>query len=145
MTQEEKDLLLQDLCGRLPYNVRMLEIEPTNNIKLELYLSSITSQGTCCVSTNDGGIMCSSIDAFKPYLFPLSSMSEEQREEFLNIQSEERKILLDALIKYRYEKEDKIPIIPFPKQIDWLNKNHFDYRGLISMGLAIDCTNLNIY
>lgn len=85
------------------------------------------------------------VEYCKPYLFPLSSMTEEQRNEFLNIQSEERKILFDALVKYRYEKEDKIPIIPSQKHIDWLNKNKFDYRGLIPMGLAIDATHLNVY
>jgi hypothetical protein len=72
-------------------------------------------------------------------------MTDEQRKEFLNIQSEERKILFDALVKYRYEKEDKIPIIPSQKHIDWLNAHHFDYRGLIKKCLAIDCTNLKIY
>ena len=123
MTQEEKDLLLQDLCSRLPYNVRMLEIEPTNNIKLELYLSSITSQGTCCVSTNDGGIMCSSIDAFKPYLFPMSSMTDAQKTEW-------------AYIDYYADHHEAV---------NWCNKNHLDYRGLIPLGLAIDATRLNIY
>ena len=92
-----------------------------------------------------GGYEYVDVEHYKPYLYPLSSMTEEQRKEFLNIQSEERKILTDALVKYRYEKEDNIPIIPFQKHIDWLNKNHFDYRGLIEKGLAIDATGLNIY
>ena len=75
----------------------------------------------------------------------MSSMTEEQREEFLNIQAEERKILFDALIEYRYGKRDKKPVIAPYKQIEWLNKNNFDYRGLIPMGLANDATGKNIY
>ena len=95
MTQEEKELLIIDLCGRLPYGA-IVEIE---GIKYVL-------------QPNDISDMMQYVITIKPYLFPLESMSEEQRKEFLNIQSEERKILFDALVKYRYEKEDKIPIIP---------------------------------
>lgn len=145
MTQEDKDLLLRDLCCRLLYRVRMFEIESINDIQSHLTLYSITNKESVICITPSGGIIGSSIDAFKPYLFPISSMTEEQREEFLNIQTEERQILLNALIEYKSGKYDKIPIIAPYKQIDWLNKNHFDYRGLIERGLAIDCTNLNIY
>ena len=112
------------------YNLTLVDIEDN-----EVYLTAYEPYTNKYVE----------IETVKPYLFPISSMTEKQREEFLNIQSEERKILLDALIKYRYEKEDKIPIIPPQKQIDWLNANNFDYRGLIPMGLAIDATGLNIY
>ena len=66
----------------------------------------------------------------KPYLFHLSSMTEEQKEEY--------KQFLEDIDGYVYS----IDCVP---QIDWLNKNHFDYRGLIEKGLAIDATNLNIY
>lgn len=130
MTQEDKDLLLKDLCGRIPYGVRMLELDPINNIELELYLNNVSLEGSCCVNTKDDGIICSSIDAFKPYLFPLSSMTEKQKEEY--------KQFLEDIDGYAYS----IDCIP---QIDWLNKNNFDYRGLIPMGLANDATGLNIY
>lgn len=138
MTQEEKQLLLIDLCSRLPYKVKIQGINSDNETVVEELFT---------IGIEEDIFDCNMIEyvSVKPYLFPLSSMTEEQREEFLNIQSEERKILFDALVKYRYEKEDNIPIIPSPKHIDWLNKNHFDYRGLIPMGLALDCTNLNIY
>lgn len=145
MTQEDKELLFIDLCGRIPYKVRMFEIEPINDIQSNLTLYSITNKASVICITPSGGVIGSSIDAFKPYLFPISSMTEEQREEFLNIQTEERQILLNALIEYKSGKYDKIPIIAPYKQIEWLNKNHFDYRGLIEKGLAIDATNLNIY
>jgi hypothetical protein len=145
MTPEEKDLLLKDLCARLPYGVKCnvgddkpytlsrIEIDDKNGFLLDFK------------EKKDGLDMQVYLSEVKPYLFPLSSMTEEQRNEFLNIQSEERKILFDALVKYRYEKEDKIPIIPSQKHIDWLTKNNFDYRGLIEIGLANDATGLNIY
>lgn len=63
-------------------------------------------------------------DEIKPYLFPLSSMTEEQENQY-------REVIASSLNHYEV--------------YDWLNKNHFDYRGLIPMGLANDCTNLNIY
>ena len=131
MEQEDKELLLRDLCARLPYGVKV----KTNNI-------NILKLGT---HTRVGEYVTDVTEPCKPYLFPISSMTEEQREEFLNIQTEERQILLNALIEYKSGKYDKIPIIAPYKQIEWLNKNHFDYRGLIEKGLAIDCTNLNIY
>ena len=145
MTREDKELLIRDLCDRLPYQVRMFEIEPINDIQSHLTLYSISNKESVMCITPSGGIIGSSVDAFKPYLFPLSSMTEEQREEFLNIQTEERQILLNALIEYKSGKYDKIPIIAPYKQIEWLNKNHFDYRGLIEKGLAIDATDKNIY
>ena len=145
MNDKDKELLFIDLCGRIPYKVRMFEIEPINDIQSNLTLLSITNKESVICITPSGGVIGSSIDAFKPYLFPLSSMTEEQREEFLNIQTEERQILLNALIEYKSGKYDKIPIIAPYKQIEWLNKNHFDYRGLIEKGLAIDATNLNVY
>ena len=65
--------------------------------------------------------MCNISSPYLPYLFPLSSMTEKQ------------KIELTCIIDSDYA------------QIDWYNKNHFDFRGLIEKGLAIDATNLNIY
>ena len=141
MTQEEKELLLKDLCARLPYGVRIgykcghiYELRSVLKCGMVLIADIITNE---CIST------C--IENIGPYLFPMSSMTEEQREEFLNIQVEERKILFDALIEYRYGKRDKKPVIAPYKQIEWLNKNNFDYRGLIPMGLANDATGKNIY
>ena len=145
MNEQYRELLFIDLCGRIPYKVRMFEIEPINDIQSNLTLQSISNKASVICITPSGGVIGSSIDAFKPYLFPLSSMTEEQREEFLNIQTEERQILLNALIEYKSGKYDKIPIIAPYKQIEWLNKNHFDYRGLIEKSLALDATNLNIY
>ena len=73
-------------------------------------------------TTKDGSIYS---NEYKPYLFPLSSMTEEQKKEWLYTLSSDYNITYDT--------------------VDWLNKNHFDYRGLIEKGLAIDATGLNIY
>lgn len=144
MKQEEKELLLQDLCARLPYGVYGNYLNSDGSLSDDKLLKrvKIGYHDLICADGRDGMVLNGFL---KPYLFPISSMTEEQREEFLNIQTEERQILLNALIEYKSGKYDKIPIIAPYKQIDWLNKNHFDYRGLIERGLAIDATNLNIY
>ena len=121
MTQEEKNLLIKDLCGRLPYGVKVQSYNDRYDIETIETLQEIDSDGY--ISTFE----CETLKCIaKPYLFPMSSMTEEQREEFLNIQAEERKILFDALIEYRYGKRDKKPVIAPYKQIEWLNKNNFD-------------------
>lgn len=126
MTQKDKELLLQDLCGRLPYGIKV----KTNNI-------NILKLGT---HTRVGEYVTDVIEPCKPYLFPLSSMTEEQKyicpigvgnlETFIEKESwAYLELSFDSILRF----------------IDWLNKNHFDYRGLIEKGLAIDCTNLNTY
>lgn len=123
MTKEEKDLLLKDLCGRLPYGVKAEkytirmdgEIVPHANIET-VTVKDLIAQKDC-----PGYII-------KPYLLPLSSMTEEQKDEF------DRLYTYDALI-----------VEPQWELIDFCNKHHLDYRGLIPMGLANDATNLNIY
>ena len=151
MTQDQKDLLLKDLCARLPYGVivNVKGFDYDYNSKLtQIY------NGVGCsiqVTTN----MPYDIEQVKPYLFPLSSMSEEQKEEYYSLAD-------DVTIKpgqgsYFGIKIHciKLGISDNPHEgvwddvdldaIDWLNKNHFDYRGLIPMGLANDATGLNIY
>ena len=147
LLNSDKELLLKDLCARLPYGVKVGTTDndgSLENVWDTLWFNIFTEDVKLTHSIEDADKIID-ISETKPYLFPLSSMTEEQREEFLNIQTEERQILLNALIEYKSGKYDKIPIIAPYKQIEWLNKNHFDYRGLIERGLAIDCTNLNIY
>lgn len=115
MTQENKELLLEDLCARLPYGLKY----------------NYGGYDGCDYTMNR--IDCNEVDcAFpienvKPYLFPLSSMTEEEKlmYEGLMIGIDNISYMLDV--------------------IDWLNSHHFDYRGLIEKGLAIDATGLNIY
>ena len=86
------------------------------------------------------GFMATSLGSIKPYLFPLSSMTEEQKNEYYNLcieEEREKRELGEWVTKVYYHNTIE--------SIDWLNKNHFDYRGLIEKGLAIDATGLNIY
>ena len=85
------------------------------------------------------------IEYFKPYLFPLSSMTEEQKEELKDLISQETNILIEQL------KNDDCGIdcgkyhFHSTLELEWLLKNQFDFRGLIEKGLALDATGLNIY
>ena len=119
MTQEDKELLLQDLCVRLPFKVKI-----SVNDKIELL------QGINILDNvvEYGSFLSSNIEEVKPYLFPMSSMTEEQEEEYNDLNC--------------YE------LGWFPhteKALDYLIKNNFDYRELIDEGLAIDATVLDIY
>ena len=127
MTQENKELLLKDLCARLPYNV-ICQVEFKENGKYNskvMLLSGIFTDEA--YFTTKGGSIYS--NEYKPYLFPLSSMTEEQKQEYQHITE-----------RWMYDSSYSIS-----DSIDWLNAHHFDYRNLIQMNLAIDATGLNIY
>lgn len=125
MTQEQKDLLLKDLCSRLPYGVKC---ENHNHVygKNIFKVTDIRDNGYICGIINNRNYWAV-FDPLelKPYLFPLSSMPEKQQ------------IELTKFVANGISGENII--------YDWYNKNHFDYRNLIDKNLAIDCTNLNIY
>lgn len=127
MDTKNKELLLKDLSARLPYGVK---IELTWWVMGEgTYINASLEPDHIeqLLNDEDGDI------EIKPYLRPMSSMTEEEVEEYRNIDNRSYSCPMD----YAH--------IPASERIDWLNKNHFDYRGLIPMGLAIDATNLNIY
>lgn len=132
MTKEEKDLLIKDLSARLPYGVKihilswnedMMEFEDKAD---ELY--SINKDEYIRTVNEDYEF---EINDIKPYLLPLSSMTEEEKEEYRNIDNRSYSCPID----YAH--------IPSSDRIDWLNKKMFDYRGLIPMGLAIAVTKEN--
>ena len=123
MTQENKELLLNDLCSRLVYGVKCCV---KNNHKISGDLVGIVGENVYIYSS---GHAIFSISDIKPYLFPLSSMTDEQKQEYQYITE-----------RWMYDSSYSIG-----DSSDWLNKNHFDYRGLIEKGLAIDATGLNIY
>lgn len=133
MTQEHEDLLLKDLCARLPYGVI-------------LNCCEIVSEPLTLISYK--GLVNNDYDIYevKPYLFPLSSMTKEQ-ESYLYFNTKFRINMFSDLVVKVSEDDNYCytDIIDYVFLIDWLNKNHFDYRGLIPMGLAIDATGLNIY
>lgn len=146
MTQEQKDLkglLLKDLCGRLPYGVKA---RVYNHWRDEFQEETITIENLHQL------IKTFSIGDIKPYLFPLSSMTEEQCEELRNLIYEHFTLDEESNEGIRFKTYgdilvwlDERPINDCYFIFDYFNKNHFDYRGLFHKGLAIDCTNLNIY
>lgn len=143
MTSKEKELLLKDLYARTPYGVK-LQVMSWDDETMEYVdkadtLYSINGDGYIRTSTEDQDY---DIEDVKPYLFPISSITKEQRNEFPFELS-----LLNAFINgYISLFEDgELTVDDIIRMIDCLNRNHIDYRGLIPMGLAKDATGLNIY
>lgn len=133
-TQEE-DILLKDLSTRLPYGVK---VQLSTN---EVGILHQIAKRTCTVFITPSDFFDVSINDIKPYLFPSSSITKDQMIELSNI-SNAIHIYPDTEIVVSRARENLLQFVPV---FDWLNKNHFDYRGLISKRLAIDATNLNIY
>lgn len=123
MTQEEKQLLLTDLCSRLPYFENWIQYEGKDYI-VTGYGHGRVSLLPSLFSSSVGP--CPLIEEVKPYLRPLSSMTEEEKKEY-------DKFYFIApgqhLAVFRENCE---------RRTDWLNAHHFDYRGLIPMGLALE-------
>lgn len=107
MIKESKDLLLHDLCARIPYGFVIHRY--SDNVDITVDSIAIFSHF----------LEYSEDEEFKPYLRPMSSMTEEE------------KIYYQAFFNYDG--------VEYPEEyIDWLNKHHFDYRGLIEKGLALE-------
>lgn len=134
MTQEHKELLFKDLCARWPYGVKV-----NNEIQGDFVIYGIC--GNYIFARTSTSHVDFQVEKIKPYLFSMSSMTEEQEEEY--------NLLRDSVPTYHYEfgdvMVDDTKLCDNWKSIDYLNAHHFDYRGLIEKGLAIDATNLNIY
>ena len=137
MTKEQKELLLTDLSARLPYNVKCTYYDKCVDEEDE---GTITGMQNGTYFVIDG--VCIDVENVKPYLFPISSITKEQRNEFPFELS-----LLNAFINGHISlfEDEELSVDDIIRMMDCLNRNHIDYRGLISLGLAIDCTNLNIY
>ena len=149
MTQENKELLLKDLCGRLLYGVKcningdLCKIERIDIEHQQFYLKKDDEHG--------GTYSIARGDLIKPYLRPMSSMTEEEKEKLINkclhTETEEdwegmRSDVwgIEIFSKYDTRRWDN-PIWPSTinmDAIDWLNAHYFDYRGLIPMGLALE-------
>lgn len=139
MTQENDELLLKDLCARLPYKVKIsIPGLWTSKEKVET-LNEIFKGDDNLYRVNSSGML---IRYIKPYLFPLSSMTGEQKE-----LSSFEPSLLNAFINGYISlfEDEELNIDDLNRLYDWLNENHFDYRGLIKKSLALDATGLNIY
>jgi hypothetical protein len=142
MTREEKQLLLRDLCARLPYSVRC-----SFGIDDAIYEICGINPSSCGASEIQATHIKSGINgdfkltSCKPYLFPMSNMTDIQREEYESLCIKVTSECAD-ISGFFYTKDNYYDTA---ESIDYLYKNHFDYRGLIEKELAIDATNLNIY
>ena len=152
MTQEDKQLLLKDLCARLLYGVkgRYCLYDSKGNLtdwgnepeiveNIDLQREKIWTDGT---------VQGYYLDEFKPFLRPMSSMTEEEIEEYRNLSDE----VIGSYGPYHREfiahcvrlgiKPDNphecVDDLLNMEAIDWLIEHHFDYRGLIPMGLALE-------
>ena len=130
MTEEDRKLLLKDLSARLLYGI--ICDDGYGNV---LELNGIDKPNTATFKCFDKTFWTTDLDKCKPYLFPLSSMTKEQEKEFNQLLELELKAISDEI--------DHPQITAF--EIDFYNKHHFDWRGLISIGLALDATDKNIY
>lgn len=136
MTQEEKDLLSKDLCARLPYGVNGLVTFNGNIFMTQHQIEDRTIDGKLYDRFAEFQDSWYDNVTINPYLFPLSSMSEDLKNElYTNLTELELKAINDEI--------EHSVVTAF--EIDFYHKHHIDYRGLIPMGLAIDATGKNIY
>lgn len=132
MTQEEKQLLLNDLCARLPYGFTVHRYSDNRDIT---FGENELDEFSHFLEYSEG-------KEFKPYFRPMSSMTEEEKKEY------HRQVDIDLdrtaeVLREQFEAGTFHPENKFTPQychIDWLNAHHFDYRGLIPMGLALEAT-----
>lgn len=144
MKQEDKELLLKDLCARLPYGVKINE-----SIQGDFTVIGLTTERVFTTCETEGCHNDFPIECIKPYLFPISSMSNEQREELnkkFNVQ-----LLGNTIYSIHYhssgywDNDLELDLQDWLWFINWCYKNHFDINNLIEKGLAINATGLNVY
>jgi hypothetical protein len=123
MEKEHKDLLITDLSGRLPHKVIVEFVSYEDEEKP--WIGELSCKDLDCFIHDVGFV------EIKPYLFPISSMTAEQRREYTHIANMYGNLGATQLSGTTIQ--------------DWFDKNHLDYRGLIPKGLAKDATGLNIY
>jgi hypothetical protein len=147
MTQEQKEILIKDLCARLPYGVKCEVVK--YRIDGEILFIRNGSSALDLTVDNVKELVTNNMYEIKPYLFPLSSMTEEQKQELNSLLPVGVSLQINSN-NFTYFEIDTDIVCCFhiefwDKFFDWLNKNHFDHRGLIEKGLALDATNKNIY
>lgn len=151
MTQKDKELLLQDLCARLPYEVKVFhpDYDEPQTLDTIFNFNAVLNGGIHCdvddITERPKELICC-----KPYLRPLSSMTKEEAKEIATLHG--IKDILSIKVTDEYIEvivDDGVcstetrtiwydEIISSIESFDWLNKNMFDYRGLIPKGLAIE-------
>lgn len=139
MTQEDKELLLKDLCARLPYGVKIKLIRW--GIDEGMYINTTLEPDDIerLLNDEDGDT------EIKPYLYPMSSMTSEQLFEVQEILGKNEIEIGDGFLHIIDSDRNTITYLEILALLEWFYKNHFDIYGLVPKGLAIDATGLNIY
>ena len=153
MKQENREILLKDLCARLPYGVKgKCELDASYDTSFDTILQTHKFDAVVYGLKADSLFVYPLIENkdeqefaneevsngidildFKPYLFPLSSMTDAEKEEYCQLQ---QRVIYNS----------KGPVNEdVTKYINWCYKKHLDINNLIPIGLAIDATGLNIY
>ena len=138
MIQEDKELLLKDLCSRLPYRTFVCLNPGAYNKPETCLLTGIHGEEVHLNVDSDPF----RIDIIKPYLRPMSSMTDEERKEinkYYNF-SDFGNITICYHMEGWWDNDTECSLKDYLYLINWLNKHHFDYRGLIEKGLALEAS-----
>ena len=131
MTQEDKELLLKDLSARQLYKVVLFCKDDNEDIRIGRmtdFCCDLPYTPTIWIVDNKNNLPYEyrpTYEIVRPYLRPMSSMTKEEKEEY----DSKRKHICDEYNRYCFDTVESI---------DWLNAHHFDYRGLIEKGLALE-------
>ena len=147
MKKEHKELLLKDLCARLPYGVKVKH-EAQDFSSTLLWVDAERLSAGRKADKKGVGSDWGSIEFIKPYLRPMSSMTEKEFVYFMGLRGRMLKSHeIQSIMKESFNMPLSIGIGTtlgsYSNKIDWLIKNHFDYRGLIPKSLAIEVTEKN--
>lgn len=124
MTQEDKNLLLKDLCARLPYGVKVNYLEILCDV---IAIKQETAELNFCKINK---VLWGNLEYIKPYLRPMSSMTEEERKDWYSYSR--------AQYDCEFHPYPTLSLFESHLSVDWLVAHHFDYRGLIEKGLALE-------
>lgn len=153
MKPEDKQLVFQDLCARLPYGVKAQVLgwdEEKGEVEVPLKIYSINTDGYVYFETNDYDVNYLPVEECRLYLRPMSSMTEEEKRElqsffpgsFGNQWLDVEEGYIDI---YECELTTRLYLYDANRLIEWLNKKLFDFRGLIPKGLALSTEEFNPY
>lgn len=149
MKQEDKDLLLEDLCNRLSYGVKCNVGEETPYTLSGIEIDDVNGHLFDFVEKKNGLNMQVYLSEVKPYLFPMSAMTDEQKKEISKRYNYHNYYGLCIEITNHsagyWDDDNSCNLQDYLWLENWFNKNHFDYRSLIDKGLALDATTINIY
>lgn len=145
MTKEDKELLIKEISSRLPYGIKAPVLgwdEEKGEVEVPLKVYSINTDGYVYFETNEYDVNYISVEECRLYLRPMSSMTEKELYEVQGILGKGVEIREDFLLSVD-SSIDSFTYLELQSVFDWLNKNHFDYCGLIPRGLAIEVTKEN--